>query len=99
MSPRSRKAERSAAMTQNKPRGWLPWAVPVLIVSGWQLASSAGWLSTRVLPEPWAVVKAFWTLAASGEMWQHVVISTQRALAGFALGGGLALALGLLTGT
>jgi len=78
---------------------WLPWVVPVLIVAAWQLASSAGWLSTRVLPEPWAVVKAFWTLAASGEMGQHVATSTGRALSGFALGGGLALALGLLTGS
>ena len=77
----------------------LPWVLPVLIVAGWQLASMAGWLSTRVLPEPWAVVKAFWTLAVSGEMWQHVAKSTSRALSGFALGGSLALAMGLLTGS
>ena len=32
-------------------------------------------------------------------MWQHVATSTWRALAGFAIGGGLGLALGLLTGT
>jgi len=78
---------------------WLPWLLPVAIIAGWQLASSLGWLSTRVLPEPWAVLRAFATLAASGEMWQHVGVSTGRALSGFALGGGLALALGLLTGS
>ena len=77
----------------------LPWAVPMAILAAWQLASQRGWLSTRVLPEPWAVVKAFWTLARSGEMWQHVATSTVRALSGFAVGGGLALVLGLLTGT
>ncbi len=78
---------------------WLPWAVPVLILLGWQLASASGWLSSRILPAPWAVAKAFYTLAASGEMWQHVVKSTGRALSGFAVGGGLALVLGLFTGS
>ena len=76
-----------------------PWALPVLIVLAWELASRAGWLSPRVLPEPLAVVKAFWQLAASGEMATHVAISTQRAALGFAIGGGLGLLLGLLTGS
>lgn len=77
----------------------LPWGVPVLILAGWQLASQLGWLSSRVLPEPWAVLEAFWRLSASGEMWTHVAISTRRALLGFAIGGGLGLLLGLLTGS
>jgi sulfonate transport system permease protein len=86
-------------MTRAQDSRWLPWALPVAIIAGWQLASSAGWLSTRILPEPWAVVKAFWHLAVTGEMWHHVATSTGRALSGFALGGGLALGLGLLTGS
>jgi sulfonate transport system permease protein len=77
----------------------LPWALPAAILVLWQLASQSGWLSTRVLPEPLAVVRAFWTLSASGELWQHVAKSTGRALSGFAIGGSLALALGLLTGS
>jgi sulfonate transport system permease protein len=77
----------------------LPWALPTLIIVVWQLASQFGWLSTRVLPEPWAVVKAFWKLSATGEMWHHVAISTWRALSGFVVGGSLALVLGLATGS
>jgi sulfonate transport system permease protein len=77
----------------------LPWLLPVTLIAVWQLASQAGWLSTRVLPEPWAVLKAFVALSASGEMWQHVATSTGRALTGFAIGGSLALGLGLLTGS
>ena len=80
-------------------RPTLPWLFPVFVLVAWQVASQAGWLSTRVLPEPWAVLKAFWVLASSGELWQHVAVSTWRALVGFAVGGGLGLALGLLTGT
>jgi sulfonate transport system permease protein len=89
-------------------RGWfagatvqraLPWALPVVVITLWQIASQAGWLSTRVLPEPWAVVKAFWSLTLSGEIGKHVAVSTWRALVGFAIAGGLGLLFGLLTGT
>jgi sulfonate transport system permease protein len=76
-----------------------PWLVPLLILALWEAASVFGWLSTRVLPEPLAVAKAFWTLAANGEMATHVAVSTRRAAIGFAVGGGLGLLLGLLTGT
>jgi sulfonate transport system permease protein len=80
-------------------RRLLPWLLPVAVLLAWELSSRSGWLSTRVLPEPLAVVRAFWSLLLSGEMAQHVATSTGRALAGFAIGGGLGLVLGLATGS
>jgi sulfonate transport system permease protein len=77
----------------------LPWLLPVLLVLLWELCSREGWLSNRVLPAPDAVAQAFWSLLVSGELWHHVAVSSGRALAGLALGGGLGLLLGLLTGT
>jgi sulfonate transport system permease protein len=77
----------------------LPALLPVTLLIVWELSSRLGWLSTRVLPEPLAVVRAFWTLAVSGEIWTHVATSSWRALSGFAIGGGLGLVLGLLTGS
>jgi sulfonate transport system permease protein len=77
----------------------LPWAVPALVVGAWEIASNSGWLSSRVLPEPWSVLTAFWGLLRTGELWHHVTVSTGRALAGLAVGGGLGLLLGLMTGT
>lgn len=77
----------------------LPWLPPLLLVLVWQIAAQAGWLSSRVLPAPLAIGEAAWTLALSGELWHHVVVSTKRALAGFAIGGGAGLILGLLTGS
>lgn len=77
----------------------LPWLPPLLLIVLWQIAAQVGLLSSRVLPAPFAIAKAAWTLAASGELWQHVAVSTRRALSGFALGGSAGLALGLLTGT
>jgi sulfonate transport system permease protein len=77
----------------------LPWLVPVALITLWQLASAFGWLSTRVLPAPAEVVQAAWALAASGELWTHLKVSAGRALVGLAIGGGLGLVLGLLTGS
>lgn len=80
-------------------RRLVPWLVPVTLIASWQIASSLGWLSARVLPAPVDVIKAAWKLAESGELWVHVKVSAGRALAGLAVGGGLGLALGLLTGS
>lgn len=77
----------------------LPWLVPVGLIVFWQVAASLGWLSTRVLPAPSEVIKAAWALTVSGELWTHVKVSAGRALSGLAIGGGLGLALGLLTGS
>ena len=77
----------------------LPWVVPVGLIVVWQIASSLGWLSTRVLPAPLEVIKAAVALAVSGDLWVHVKVSAGRALAGLAIGGGLGLLLGLLTGS
>ncbi|WP_348994789.1 aliphatic sulfonate ABC transporter permease SsuC [Achromobacter sp. HNDS-1] len=86
-----------------KPGGWraalAPWLVPALILGLWQLSAQAGWLSSRILPAPSSVAAAAWSLAASGELWQHVRVSALRALWGLLLGGGLGLALGLLNGS
>ena len=77
----------------------VPWLVPILLLAAWQASAQLGWLSTRILPAPWDVLKAAVALAVSGELWSHVWTSTWRALTGFVIGGGLGLVLGLLTGS
>ena len=80
-------------------RGITPWIVPLAVILGWEIASRTGWLSSRILPEPIAVGSAAWELLKSGELVHDVAVSTGRALGGLAIGGGLGLVLGLLTGT
>jgi sulfonate transport system permease protein len=75
-----------------------PWALPLALVILWQIAVETGWLSNRILPAPSAVLAAFWRLSQSGELWQHLSISSQRALIGFAIGGSIGLILGFITG-
>ena len=76
-----------------------PWIIPIFLLLIWQISSQVGWLSSRILPEPVAVVRAFLALLISGELLMHSQISLWRASIGFALGGGLGLSLGLIAGT
>jgi sulfonate transport system permease protein len=76
-----------------------PWALPVLLVLAWETAARIGWLSSRILPEPWAVATAARDLAVSGELWAHLRVSLWRAAAGFGIGAGVGLLLGLLNGS
>lgn len=87
-----------ASASQKWLRRAAPWALPVGVIVVWQFASQTGWLSTRILPSPESVVEAFWRLTASGELWQHLAISSWRALVGFSIGGAIGLALGLISG-
>ncbi len=75
-----------------------PWVLPVLLLTGWQVAVETGLLSSRILPAPSAVLEAGWSLVRSGELWQHLAISSWRASIGFAIGGGIGLLLGFITG-
>ncbi|AMP13828.1 aliphatic sulfonate ABC transporter permease SsuC [Collimonas pratensis] len=96
--PQAGAARKGSALHIWKER-LLPWLLPLLLILGWEFAAKVGWLSSRILPEPWAVARAAWSLTVSGELWTHVRISAWRAISGFAVGGGLGLLLGLLTGT
>ena len=73
--------------------------MPIALLLLWQWSSSTGILASSFFPSPRAVANSFLELSISGELWVHVRVSTLRALAGFMIGGGLGLVLGLLTGS
>lgn len=77
---------------------WLSWAIPALLLIGWEAAARVGWLSPQVLPAPSVVVETAWNLAANGDLFVHLGVSLLRALAGFVVGGSIGLALGVLAG-
>jgi sulfonate transport system permease protein len=74
------------------------WALPIGIILLWQALSSAGLISSRVLPAPTDVLAAGWKLLRSGELLRNVWISFWRAIVGFAIGGGIGFAFGLANG-
>lgn len=77
----------------------LAWALPLTLLVVWEVAARLGYLSSRILPEPLAVLSVAWKLALSGQLWRDLGVSSWRAACGFAVGGGLGLLLGLLTGS
>jgi sulfonate transport system permease protein len=95
---RARPAAVLAVSRSSLARLMLPWLVPALGVLAWQAAADLGWLPARFLPSPLSVARTAVRLGVSGELARHVGVSTRRAAIGFALGGGIGLALGLLNG-
>ncbi len=79
-------------------RGLAAWALPLALLAAWQAASLAGLLPARVLPAPSDVALAFWANLANGTLIAAAAVSTERALLGLAIGGGLGFALGVLAG-
>ena len=97
--PAAGKTKTDAKAKSAQGGGWIGWLLPLALVVWWEIAAQAGWLSSRILPEPFAVLKAIWSLSASGELWRHLAVSSGRAASGFAVGAGLGLVLGLLSGS
>jgi sulfonate transport system permease protein len=78
--------------------GMLPIVGPLLALLGWQAGCDFGLIDPDVLPSPMAVALAGWRLLRSGELLQNVEVSAWRAGVGFAIGGGIGFAFGLLNG-
>jgi ABC-type nitrate/sulfonate/bicarbonate transport system permease component len=88
--------------------GFAPGSYALLSIAGlaaflvlWELAFAMRWVNPVLLPGPVEVARAFWNLAASGELAGHLSASLYRILVGWTLGvvGGVALgiAIGLST--
>lgn len=87
-----------ANLTQWFHKYLIYWIVPVIIVITWQLLVQFGFITTRILPTPLAVVQAAIRLISSKELFTDVGISTERALLGLAIGGSIGFVLGLVNG-
>ncbi|ENN89278.1 Aliphatic sulfonate ABC transporter permease protein [Rhizobium freirei PRF 81] len=79
-------------------RRFLPFLLPVVVIAAWQLGSSAGWISTRIMPSPAAVVAAFWQTTISGQLPNNILVSAGRAFAGLLVGGSIGFLLGIANG-
>ena len=75
-----------------------PWAVPIVLVIVWEIASEAGFLPGRILPAPSQVALAFWENVMNGSLFVNAGISTKRALQGLVVGGTFGLILGIING-
>jgi len=72
--------------------------LPLAVLAAWQYVTSTGTVPPYQLPAPASVWNAAVDLAARGDLQQHVAISVQRVLIGFAVGGAVALVVAALVG-
>ena len=72
---------KSAAINQ-----LLPWFLPLILIAVWQSLSSAGLLSSRVLPSPVSVLVAGIHLTQTGELPLHLFESFRHAATGLLIG-------------
>ncbi|MGW4482083.1 ABC transporter permease [Rhodococcus triatomae] len=81
-----------------RPTALLPWVVPVLVLVGWQWASSTGVISAAILPPPSKVADTAGALWSAGELQTHLLVSLRRIVLGFTIGAAIGLALGFAVG-
>nr|WP_273717157.1 aliphatic sulfonate ABC transporter permease SsuC [Alkalihalobacillus pseudalcaliphilus] len=75
-----------------------PWLLPISLLLIWQFFAYFDWISSRVLPAPSDIVTSAIRLVSSGDMFEHIWVSTERALLGLAIGGTIGFIFGILNG-
>lgn len=87
-------------------RAWRAAILPLAILAFWSLVTDDGWVPKYILPSPEQVALAAWDFivgghsadAYSGTFMVHFWASIKRVVAGFAVGAGTAIPLGVLLG-
>jgi ABC-type nitrate/sulfonate/bicarbonate transport system permease component len=73
-------------------------ASPLGLLLAWELAAQTGLIDVRFFPAPSAIILKLIEMARSGELTENVLISLQRIVLGFLLGGVPAIVIGVAMG-
>jgi sulfonate transport system permease protein len=60
--------------------------LPIVLAAGWELAVYLGWSNGRLVPPPSVIFATFVELWQAGELQRHILVTTSRVAAGFAIG-------------
>lgn len=96
--PATEPSRRRPSVRRPRASALLPWVVPILVLLGWQWASSTGVISAAILPPPSKVLDTAGSLWSSGELQTHLMVSVRRIVLGFAIGASIGLVLGFAVG-
>jgi ABC-type nitrate/sulfonate/bicarbonate transport system permease component len=73
-------------------------ASPLGLLLAWELAAETGLIDVRFFPAPSSIISKLVEMARSGELTENVLISLQRIVLGFLLGGVPAIVIGIAMG-
>jgi ABC-type nitrate/sulfonate/bicarbonate transport system permease component len=73
-------------------------ASPLGLLLAWELAAQSGLIDVRFFPAPSSIIGKLVEMAGSGELTENVLISLQRIVLGFLLGGVPAIVIGIAMG-
>jgi ABC-type nitrate/sulfonate/bicarbonate transport system permease component len=73
-------------------------ASPLGLLLAWELAAQSGLIDVRFFPAPSSIIGKLVEMAGSGELTENVLISLQRIVLGFLLGGVPAILIGIAMG-
>ncbi|MEM1362324.1 MAG: ABC transporter permease [Pseudomonadota bacterium] len=71
------------------------FVVPLVLVLLWELSLQIGWVPRTLIAGPIDVVERFARLISNGVLFEHIAVSLQRLIIGFALGSFLGISLGV----
>ncbi|MCI1945835.1 ABC transporter permease [Clostridium luticellarii] len=71
----------------------------IIFLLTWEISSRVGIIDKNFLPPFSVVMQTFFSMLASGELETNIAVSLKRSLAGFGLGLGIAIPLGLIIGS
>jgi sulfonate transport system permease protein len=74
------------------------WLSPLILLAAWEIASVIGWIPSRILAAPSAVLQTFWRLTVDAELPSALVVSLARMGVGLAIGVTTGSALALVAG-
>jgi sulfonate transport system permease protein len=74
------------------------WLSPLILLAVWEGASLLGWIPSRILAAPSAVLQTFWRLTADGELPSALAVSLVRMGVGLLIGVTMGSALALVAG-
>jgi sulfonate transport system permease protein len=94
----TRKPEETERRKWRVPKSVERLAGVVLLFAGWQIASSAGWLTPKVLAGPNTVLSVGWDYLKDGTLEKALWASLQRVLWGLGIGVPLGVVLALFSG-
>ncbi|WP_261554672.1 ABC transporter permease [Frankia tisae] len=97
LTARGRRSPARAALRTWRGRV-LRFAIPVLLVGLWQLASAVGWVDEFTLPPPSKILEAYKELWTAGDLQAALPVSLRRAGIGLFFGVAIGLGLGLFAG-